>query len=67
MLDNPLLIWGKLTNLGNGYGLWERSEREIAQKAKRLPQSVVKCLLTGTQKQMWFDIGARAPLEKTDP
>ena len=63
-----------ITDLGETGKSWEWvwvvgkvQDRERAQKAKRLPQSAVKCLLKGTQKQMWFDIGARAPLEKIDP
>ena len=44
MLENPLLIWGKLTNPGNGYRLWERpkTEREL-KKPKGYPSQRKVC------------------------
>lgn len=40
MLDHPLLILGKVTNPGNGYGLWERpkTERELKMSEDYLNQ-----------------------------
>lgn len=52
-----------ITDLGETDKSWECvwavgkvQDRQTAQKAKRLSQSAIKCLLTGTQKQMWFDV-----------
>lgn len=67
MLGKPLLIWGKLANPGNGYGLRKRLETEGAGKGKRLSQLAVKGLVKVTWKQMWFDlVAARTPPEQID-
>ena len=35
MMGNPLLIWGKPTNSGNGHGLWERLEAKTELKKQK--------------------------------
>ena len=57
MLGNQLLIWGTLTNPGDGDRLWERPKTG-SSKAKKLSQTAVKGPVKVTWKQMWFDLMA---------